>query len=285
MASKALFEQIDQDLLDLHLAAHHHGETVRNHRLQLDSMRGVARLRQLHCLIDEPAHVGLLHGIVRPLVGQRLHSANHADGALGGADNAVAVLRHNRGRQRRPLSRHLVQVAGARVNDRQRVLDLMGQIGGQPGQHLDALPAQFALPLQLALQPLAVCDIADHRGDKQASLGLHRAEADLRRELGAVLAPDIQVFNALSHGTGNPGEDKLVPLFRMQGAECLRDKLVDIAAQQFLAGISKHALGGAVCNDDGPPFIDLQNGVRGLLDQLAEAAVGKFAGDPRGCSA
>jgi hypothetical protein len=89
----------------------------------------------------------------------------------------------------------------------------------------------------------------------------------------------MQVFNALSHETGRAGAQKLVPLLRVRGTTGLRDELVDIIAEQLLAGISKHALGGAVCDEDRTSFVDLKDGVRRIVDQLAEAAVGKRAGD------
>jgi hypothetical protein len=44
---------------------------------------------------------------------------------------------------------------------------------------------------------------------------------------------------------------------RVRGTTGLWDEQVDIAAEQLIAGISEHPLGGAVCDEDGPSFVDV----------------------------
>ena len=102
--------------------------------------------------------------------------------------------------------------------------------------------------LELGLEALALRDVADDRGQHGALVGLQRADGDVDRELGAVLAlapqleahaeRDLRVARlALQHG-GEAGAD--------QRARALGEQLLDRTADDLLALVAEQLVGAGV---------------------------------------
>jgi len=132
----------------------------------------------------------------------------------------------------------------------------------------DALVSLGALQLQLALHPLAVGDVADHRGDKQVGFAGDAAERDLRGEYGPIFPAGTQIGRPMSHGTAAHSRlYKLGPLVHVGGTGRLGYQHIHVAAQQFLAAIAEHLLGRPIGDDDHSAGVDLQDGVGRIVKQ------------------
>ncbi len=149
----------------------------------------------------------------------------------------------------------------------QHVVEVMGDAAGEPADRLELLGLE-----ELVLRRLAHGDVADG-GRHQDPLGaLERAEHDLDRELGAVLAPGRELdpgADPLGQGVGRGA--KVVgdqPL-----GEALGDDVGDLLPDQLVALVAELLLGLQVEQDDVAGLVDHDHRVRRRLEQPPVAAL------------
>ena len=126
---------------------------------------------------------------------------------------------------------------------------------------------------QLGQLRLAGADVADRAGDEHALVGLQRTEADLDRELAAVLAQPVELELA-THRSRDGVADIALDVVAMLPAQPLGDQLGDVLADELLAAIAEHALGLRVDELDVTMAVDDHHGVRRRLEQPAELLLG-----------
>ena len=118
---------------------------------------------------------------------------------------------------------------------------------------------------------LAHADVADGRGDEDALGALERAQHDLDRELGPVLAARDELdagADLLGEGVGRGarvvGDQPL--------GEALRDDVADLLPDELVAAVAELLLGLQVEQDDLAGLVDDDHRVGGRLEQAAVAA-------------
>ena len=124
-------------------------------------------------------------------------------------------------------------------------------------------------------QALARGDVDDCREHHGALLGLDRIQADLDRELAAVLLQSIQIA-ACAHGARHWSRVIGGAQARMPRAESLRNQHVDRLAEQFLALVAEHPFGLRVHHLDEAFTVDHHHRVRCGLDDLPEPGLALF---------
>src|SRR5205807_6274637 len=102
---------------------------------------------------------------------------------------------------------------------------------------------------ELGLLAFASADVADDGGDQQAGGSGQRAQADLDRDLGAVLAAARQL-QAAAHRPDARGGEVAVALAGVGVAEAFGDEDLDGLAEQLLAAVAEEDLGLVVDQDD-----------------------------------
>jgi len=107
-------------------------------------------------------------------------------------------------------------------------------------------------------------------------LGLQRAQADLDRELAAVLAQAVQL-QPCPHGAGAWFGKKIAPVVGVPGAEALGHQQLDGLPQQLVAAPAEQFDRLGVDKDDAPLAVDDDHGVRRGLQQVLELLVGALA--------
>ena len=175
--------------------------------------------------------------------------------------------------QRRP------QVVGDRVAERLELRVGGGERGGTSAHTLLQLGVEGT---DLLLGRLAHADVADGRGDEDALGALERAEHDLDRELGAVLAQGDELdpgADLLGQGVGRRaqvvGDEPL--------GEALRDDVRDRLADELVAAVAELLLGLDVEQDDLAALVHHDHRVRRRLEQAPVAGLGALAfGDVAG---
>ena len=110
------------------------------------------------------------------------------------------------------------------------------------GQRLALGRDRLGALLQLARDPLALGHVADRARHHQPALGLERAEADLDRKLGAVLAQSVEVM-ARTHRARLRIAHVVLLVLAMMLAEAVRDQVGDGLADQLLALVAEEVLG------------------------------------------
>jgi hypothetical protein len=122
---------------------------------------------------------------------------------------------------------------------------------------------------ELRLHLLAVGDVADRGGDQRRLLGLHRREADLGRELAAVLAA-AEELEPSRHRPRLRLAEVPGPAPRVHGAELLRHQDLDRLAQQLVAPVAEQLLGLMVDEVDDAVGVDDDHRVRGRFEEAAK---------------
>ena len=153
---------------------------------------------------------------------------------------------------------------------------LVGHAGQKTVFHQGRVLQLQVLVTQHLLDALALGHIADGAGDKQTLLRLQRAQADLDRELAAVLAQAVQLQPS-PHGAGTWFGKKIAPVVRVTGAEALGHQQLDGLAQQLVAAPAEQFHRLRVDEDDVPLAVDDDHGVRRGLQQVLELLVGALA--------
>ena len=153
---------------------------------------------------------------------------------------------------------------------------LVGHAGQKTVFHQGrVLQLQVLVPQHL-FDALALRHITNGAGDKQALLCLQRVQADLDRELAAVLAQAVQLQPS-PHGAGAWFGKKIAPVVRVAGAEALGHQQLDGLAQQLVAAPAEQFHRLRVDEDDVPLPVDDDHGVRRGLQQVLELLVGALA--------
>ena len=137
---------------------------------------------------------------------------------------------------------------------------------------LERAPEQRLGGRQLRHRALALGDVADRRRHEQALVGLERAEADLDRELAAVLVA-AEELQARAHGAGRRVAQIALHVMAVMAAEASRDQLGDAEADDLLALIAEQPLGLRVDERDVTVPVDDHHRVRRGLQQRAELAL------------
>ena len=114
------------------------------------------------------------------------------------------------------------------------------------------------------LDAFALGDVTNGAGDEDALLRAVRAEADLYRELRAVLAA-CEELESGAHGANVRVAKEIRAMTNMLLTKALRDKDVDPMAQQFFAAIAKQVFCLDVNEDDVPSLIDDDHGVGAFI--------------------
>ena len=120
--------------------------------------------------------------------------------------------------------------------------------------------------LELALEALALGDIPDRRDHEQPVVGLDRAEADLDRQLAAVLAEHEQL-TAAAHRPGRRVGGKRRALPHMGGAEPLRQQPFHRLADQLTRVVPEALRRPAGSRRQSDPVIDYHHRVGRGVEQ------------------
>ena len=140
------------------------------------------------------------------------------------------------------------------------------------------LVEHLALALQLRLDALALGDVGDER-DGHAAVGRrHVAEADLDRELGAILAPACEIQADSHRADARLGE---VPrsMCDMTAPDPFRQEDLERLAEQRAARVAEHPLGGRVDQRDAAGRVDQDDALGGGFENRLG---GVFAAAQRG---
>ena len=124
--------------------------------------------------------------------------------------------------------------------------------------------------------PVLLGHIGNHRQHLGALVGAHRAQVDLDRELGAVLAQAVQ-HGAASHAHRLGAEALGKKMFALGGvavAQGRRHQHLDCAAQQLVARVAEAAFALAVGGFDAAIHAHHQDGVGRVLEHALQAGVG-----------
>ena len=134
-------------------------------------------------------------------------------------------------------------------------------------------------PAELRLHPLAIGDVTDGGGgDEDALLRVHGREADLCRELRAVLAHALEI-QPCSHRPRARLREVAASVAWMSGPVALRDEDLDRLAEELVAGVPEEPLGLAVDEHDPAVLADDHQRIGGRLHQPPEPfAAARVAG-------
>ena len=121
----------------------------------------------------------------------------------------------------------------------------------------------------LLLHLLALRDVADHAGHERAAGCCDRAEADLDREFGSVLAQRNQV-EAGTHRSQRGSALERQPVFAMLAADPLRQQLFNWPPQQLVPLVAEHTLCLAVDDGDLAILVDDDHRIRRRFQQRPE---------------
>ena len=127
-------------------------------------------------------------------------------------------------------------------------------------------------PAELPLDLLAVRDVADDARDDHPVPSLERGEADLGRELAAVLAAAGEV-QAHAHRARPRVHDVAGAVPLVGSAHALGEEDLDGLVQQLVPPVPEDLLGLRVDEHDAPLVVDPDDGVGSVLEQVAEPAV------------
>ena len=163
----------------------------------------------------------------------------------------------------------VVHELGEPDNPVQRCPKLVGHVGEKLALESARLLEAPVLLLPHLFEPSAVRDVADRAGDQHAVLGFQRAQADLHRNLRAVLAESME----LQPGTHRPYariREEPGPVATVRRPVPLGHEDLYRIAQQVHALVTEEPLGLRVHQHDPPLAIDDHDGVRGRLQQSTE---------------
>jgi hypothetical protein len=133
----------------------------------------------------------------------------------------------------------VVEVMDDAPDELAEALQLLGLLQPPLGALLLGLGAQ-PLPFGLNGEPLG--DVADRHDDQRLAVGGQPAEADLRRELGAVAA-DRGQFEVGAHRPGLGVGEVVGTVRRLDGDGRGRDQGLDLLAREFAAPVPEQGLG------------------------------------------
>src|SRR5262249_11100626 len=108
---------------------------------------------------------------------------------------------------------------------------------------------------ELLLRLAAQAGVADGRGADGLALGLERAKADRDGELGAVLAPAVEL-EARAHAAHARLGEEAGPMARVERPEALGDEDLHLAPDHLAAGVAEELLGLRIDEEDGAEPVD-----------------------------
>lgn len=120
----------------------------------------------------------------------------------------------------------------------------------------------------------ALGNVADDGRDVDTVLGFHGAEADLYGKFTAIFALGKEVEGE-AHGPHHSCLCKGFAALVVGSAVGRRNEQVNILTHQLFARVAEHLLGSMVGDDDRAVRIYLEDGVGGILDELAIFAFGE----------
>ncbi len=126
----------------------------------------------------------------------------------------------------------------------------------------------------LGRAPLA--DVADGARDQGAVVGLERAQADLDRELRAVLAAAVQLEPG-SHRPHSRVREEAAPMGPVTAALPIGHQQLDALTDELGTWVAEETLGLNVDQLDRAVGVDDHHRVRGRLEQRAKPGVGALA--------
>ena len=142
---------------------------------------------------------------------------------------------------------------------------------------LVALPVGLhAEALRLDLGRQALGHVADGRRHEQAVVGLERAEADVGRELAAVLAP-ARELRPRTHLARRRMLEVPLAMVRMDRTRRVRHEQLDQLTGELVTGVAEEPFGLRVHEHDVPVGADTHHRVRRRFEQRAELRVGLTA--------
>ncbi len=130
--------------------------------------------------------------------------------------------------------------------------------------------------LERALDLLALRDVADRAGDKDAFLGFERAQADLDREFLAILAPAVELEAHAHRPHARVGEET-VAMSWVQASIALGQQQLDGLLEKLGARIAEESLGLRVDEHDAARAVHDDDRVGCRLEEPAELLLGLLA--------
>src|SRR5438445_371064 len=125
------------------------------------------------------------------------------------------------------------------------------------------------LLLPCFFEPSAIRNVADRAGDQHPLFGFQRAQADLDRDLRAVLA-ESKELEACPHRPYARIREEPRPMAVVAPAEPLGHEDLDRASKQLLTLVAEEPFGLRVHEDDLPLAIDDHDGIGRRLEQSPE---------------
>ncbi len=123
---------------------------------------------------------------------------------------------------------------------------------------------------------LAFGNVANGAHCQRALLGLEGAETDFHGKFRAILSQAVQL-QPRAHGARTRFGEKARAVAGMFAAKTLGHQHLDFLANEFFAGVTEELLGLRIHQDDLPPAIDNDDGVRRGLQQSPKLLFGFFA--------
>src|SRR5262249_42688973 len=120
---------------------------------------------------------------------------------------------------------------------------------------------------------LPLSDVSNRGGDQRALGGLDRAQADLRGELGAVLAAREEL-EACPHRPGSRLAGVSASMARVPVPEALPDQELDRLPNELRARVAEQLLGLGIDEEDPPVRIDDHHRIGGSLEEPSKLVLG-----------
>jgi hypothetical protein len=126
--------------------------------------------------------------------------------------------------------------------------------------------------LLVALELAAIGDVADPGDHQQAALGGERRQADLDRELAAVLAPAVEIEVGAHRARPRLGDVRR-QVMAVPRSHVLGDQYLDRAAEQLVVVVAEHPLGRRVDQHQHAAVVAHHDAVGRGVEQGAERDV------------
>jgi hypothetical protein len=204
------------------------------------------------------------------LAAEREELGRQGGRALGRLADRIDAAQRAVGVEIRPSGRReiLGEELGVAVDGEEHVVEVVGDAPGKPADRFELLRLE-----ELVLCCLALADVADRGRDEDPFGAVERAQHDLDRELGAVLASGGELDpgpDLLGEGVGRRAEVvRDEPL-----GEALRDDVRHLLPDELVAQVAELFLGLEVEQDDLAGLVDHDHCVRRRFQQPAVPRLG-----------